>query len=134
MRTIAPTRPDPDTQPFWDAARKGRFLLRICRDCDEAHWFPRSLCPFCWSARTEWVPGSGLGRIYSWTVLRRVAEPYAIGYVTLDEGPRMLTNIIDCDLEQLAIGQRVGVVFVPTSDSDGPPVPMFRPVPDTAPE
>lgn len=127
MREIAPTRPDPETLPFWQAARDGRLLLRRCRDCAQMHWFPRSICPFCWSDRTDWQPASGRGTIYSWTVLRRNATPHAVAYVELEEGPRMLTNIVECDLDTLAIGQDVRVVFVPTSDPDGPPVPMFRP-------
>ncbi len=57
--------------------------------------------------------------------MRRAPEPYAVAYVTLDEGPTMLTNLVDCDLDRLAIGQRVRLVFTPTEG--GAPVPTFRP-------
>jgi uncharacterized OB-fold protein len=125
-RTI-PTPPvSPETRPFWDAAEEGRLLIKRCTACGRPHHYPRSICPFCWSDRTEWVAASGRGTIYSYSVMRRVPVPYAIAYVTLDEGITMMTNIIDCDLEGIRIGQPVRVVFRPTDG--GPPVPMFTPV------
>ena len=114
-----------ETEAFWAAARDGRFTTRACTACGKVHWYPRAVCPFCASEKTEWRPASGKGTIYSYSVMRRVPEPYAIAYVTLDEGPTMLTNIVECDLDALKIGQRVVVVFHPTEG--GPPVPMFRP-------
>ena len=114
-----------ETEAFWAAARDGRFTIRACTACGKAHWYPRAICPFCASDKTEWRPASGKGTIYSYSVMRRVPEPYAIAYVTLDEGPTMLTNIVECDLDALKIGQRVVIVFCPTEG--GPPVPMFRP-------
>jgi uncharacterized OB-fold protein len=89
------------------------------------HYYPRALCPFCFSADTEWQTTSGTGTIYSYSVMRRVDAPYAIAYVTLEEGVSMMTNIVDCDLDKIRIGQRVKVVFKPTDG--GPPVPMFTP-------
>ncbi|MDB5452151.1 MAG: DNA-binding protein, partial [Caulobacteraceae bacterium] len=78
-----------------------------------------------------WIESGGQGVIYSYSVTRRgTPTPYCIAYVTLDEGPTMMTNIVDCDLDQVRIGQRVQVVFKPTGDASGstPPVAMFRPV------
>jgi uncharacterized protein len=69
---------------------------------------------------------SGRGTIYTFSVMRRAKEPYAIAYVTLAEGPTMMTNIVDCDFDKLSIGQAVSVIFKDTES--GPPVPMFRPV------
>jgi len=114
-----------ETQAFWDAAQNGRFLIRRCTACGKAHWYPRAICPFCASDATEWADAAGKGTIYSYSVMRRVPEPYAVAYVTLEEGPTMLTNIVDCDLDRLAIGQAVTVGFKPTEG--GPPVPMFKP-------
>ena len=125
-RTIPAPQPTQDTQPFWDAAGQGRLLVKRCAACGERHHYPRPLCPFCFSDRTEWVPASGRGTIYSYSVMRRVPAPYAIAYVTLEEGVTMMTNIVDCDLDALRIGQPVKVVFKPTDG--GPPVPMFTPV------
>jgi uncharacterized protein len=115
----------PETQPFWNAAREGRFLVPVCAACGKAHWYPRAICPFCASEKVEWRQGSGRGTIYTFSVMRRVAEPYTIAHVTLAEGPTMLTNIVDCDFDKLAIGQAVAVVF--KDSENGQPVPMFTP-------
>ena len=115
----------PETQPFWDAAAAGRLMIKQCGGCGQAHYYPRALCPFCGSDRTEWLAASGRGTIYSYSVMRRVPIPYALAYVTLEEGPTMMTNIVDGDLDRIRIGQAVRVVFRPTDG--GPPVPMFAP-------
>jgi uncharacterized OB-fold protein len=126
-RKMAAPTPDPESQEFWDGARAGKFLVRRCTSCSKVHWFPRTICPFCGSAETEWMEGSGKGTIYTYTVMHRAKEPYAAAYVELDEGPKMLTNIVDCDLDAIKIGLRVGVIFVPTTE-EGPPVPCFKPI------
>jgi uncharacterized OB-fold protein len=113
---------NPETKPFWDAAAEGRFLIGRCIVCGKAHYYPRSLCPFCFGGASM-EEASGEGEIYTVSVTHRGApEPYAIGYVALDEGPRILTNFIDCDLDSLAIGQRVKIRWVET---EGAPLPMF---------
>ena len=114
-----------ETKAFWDAAREGRFLIPFCTACGKAHWYPRAICPFCMSDKVELKEASGRGKIYTYSVMRRAPEVYAIGYVTLEEGPTMLTNIVDCDPDKVAIGQPVAVVFRETEN--GPPAPMFRP-------
>src|SRR6266404_6219829 len=98
-RTIPPPPVNPETKPFWNAAAQGRLLIKRCTACDEPHWYPRAICPFC-SERTEWMEASGHGTIYSYSVFRRTPIPYAIAYVTLAEGPTMMTNIVDCDLDR----------------------------------
>ena len=114
-----------ETQAFWDAARTGRFVLPTCTACRKAHWYPRAICPFCADGTIEWRDASGKGTIYTFSVMRRAKEPYVIAYVTLAEGPTMMTNIVDCNFDALRIGQPVNVVFKETEN--GPPVPMFRP-------
>ena len=128
-RTFPSPTADPDTEAFWQAAREGRLMIGRCRTCGEHHYYPRSVCPHCGSSDVTLVESSGKGEIYSWSVLRRARPPYAIAYVTLDDGPTMMTNIVECDLDGLAIGQRVELVFSETEDPDGPPVPTFRPAP-----
>ena len=93
------TPPDSALERYRDAARDGRLLLKRCRSCGEPQDYPRPICPFCMSDDTEWLEASGHGEIYSWSVQRRADPPYAIAYVTLSEGPTMLTAIVDCDLE-----------------------------------
>ena len=114
-----------ENKPFFDAAREGKLLLKRCTACKEFHYYPRSICPVCASGRTEWVATQGRGRIYSYSVMRRAAEPYAIAYVTLDEGVTMLTNLVDCDFDRLKIGAPVRLVF--KSAAGGEMIPMFTP-------
>ena len=114
-----------ESKAFFDAARQGRLLIPVCTTCKRAHWYPRAICPFCASDKVEWREASGKGTIYTFSVMQRAKEPYAIAHVTLAEGPTMLTNIVDCDFDRLRIGQPVAVVFQETEG--GPPVPMFKP-------
>ena len=116
---------NPETAPFWDAAKAGKFMIKRCTACGEAHYFPRSICPFCFSDKTVWEESSGEATIYTFSLMRKWATgPFAIAYVTLKEGPSLQTNIVDCDLTSLKIGQKVKVVFKPT---DGAPLPFFTP-------
>jgi uncharacterized OB-fold protein len=115
---------NPEIQPYFDAAAENRLLIKACGDCNRVFHYPRALCPFCMSENTQWREASGRGEIYAFTVLRRATIPYAVASVTLAEGPRMLTNIVDCDFDRLRSGLPVRVVFQPT---EGAPVPMFTP-------
>ena len=115
----------PEAKPFWDAAAEGRLLVKRCSECGEHHHYPRDGCPFCGSVNTEWRQAGGQGTIYSFSIMRRAEVPYIVAYVTLDEGPAVLTNIATDDPDSLHIGQRVRVEFTPTEG--GPPVPMFAP-------
>lgn len=124
-RKIPAPPTNPENEPYWDAAREGKLLVKKCNDCGELHFYPRALCPFCFSDRTEWVQSAGRGKIYTYSVMRRAPVPYAIAYVTLAEGPTMMTNLVDCDFDALKIGQDVEVVF--QDAEEGAKVPMFRP-------
>jgi len=128
--TLFPAPPVvPDSQAFYAAAQEGRFMLPRCTACGRAHWYPRTQCPFCDGAVT-WEQASGNGVIYSFSVMRRAKPMTTIAYVTLAEGPTMLTSLIDCDLDALRIGQSVNLKWAATQD--GPPVPCFTPVTDNA--
>ncbi|MGE0310723.1 MAG: Zn-ribbon domain-containing OB-fold protein [Lautropia sp.] len=124
-RTLASPVPNPETAAFWDATKQGRFTLRYCRDCGRTHWYPRAICPHCFSANTEWRDASGKGEIHAFSVMARATPPYVVAFVTLAEGPTMLTNLVECDTDALAIGQAVEVVFRATDN--GTQLPMFRP-------
>lgn len=114
-----------ENQPYWDGAASGKLQLKHWPACGSHHFYPRAICPHCFSADTRWQESKGEGVIYSFSVMRRVPQPYAIAYVTLDEGVTMMTNIVDADLDKLAIGQRVKVVF---REGDGAvTVPAFVP-------
>ena len=124
-RKIASPEPTIGTEPYWEGARNGKLLLKHCTSCDKVHHYPRALCPHCFSDKLEWREASGKGKVYTYSVMRRAPEPYVIAYVTLEEGIKMMTNIVDCDIDKLKIGQKVHVVFKPSKD--GPPVPVFAP-------
>lgn len=124
--------PDPQMnigdEPYFEQAAEGRLLIKRCADCGRPHHFPRAVCPFCLSANVAWDEASGRATVYSRSVLRKGAPvPYCIAYVKLDEGPLMMTNIVDCDLDTVEIGQRVRVVF--KLSQSGTAVPMFAPDP-----
>jgi uncharacterized OB-fold protein len=113
-----------ESKPFWDAAKEGRFLIKRCTACGEPHWYPRTMCPFCHSTATVWEESPGEGEIYTFSVMRRnTPVPYAIGYVTLKEGVSLLTNFVDCDFDDLRIGQKVKLKWSQTEN--GPPVFTF---------
>jgi uncharacterized OB-fold protein len=131
----SPTLPAPspavsaDTREFWEATREGRFLIRRCHSCGEAIWYPRPICPFCHSTDTGWEEGTGKGTIYTFAIVRRGGgvyreAPYALAYVELAEGPRMMTNIVDCDFDAIEIGLAVELVFHRTEE--GTALPRFR--------
>ena len=125
-RKIQAPQPNPETKAFWDAAAEGRLMIGKCIACGETHYYPRAVCPFCFSGQTELQRACGNATIYTYSVMRRTPIPYAIAYVTLAEGPTIMTNIVDCDLDRIRIGQAVRLVFKPSDG--GPPVPMFTPV------
>jgi hypothetical protein len=114
-----------ETERYWAAARDGVFLLKKCNACGETHFYPRAICPRCLSRDTQWYEASGKGEIYTFSVMRRAKIPYVIAYVTLEEGVTMMTNIVDCDVDKVAIGQAVEVVFRATEG--GQALPVFRP-------
>lgn len=123
-REIAAPPINPENQAYFDAAVQGILLIGQCDACGEPHFYPRALCPHCFSERTRWVPAKGNGTLYSFSTLQRGAPaPYTIAYVTLDEGVSMMTNIVDCDVSKLTIGQRLRVVF--KQAQGGANVPMF---------
>lgn len=114
---------DPGSRPFWDATREHRLSIPKCRACGEYHFYPRELCPHCHSDDLEWTDVSGKGEIYSFTIARKPAGPvyaadvpYIIAMIALDEGPRMLTNLVVDDVETVQIGDRVAVKFEDVTD------------------
>lgn len=124
----------PEVKPFWDGTAEGKLLLATCTECQEVIWYPRPWCPSCASTSVEWVPASGRGTIYSYTVNRRgVADMreyrdagvYVLAYVELEEGPRIMTNIVDCDPDSVRVGQNVELVFHDTGQ--GTALARFRP-------
>ena len=124
--------PDESTEPYWAATRDGKLLVKRCADCGRHHFYPRPFCPHCWSEAVDWVEASGRGTLYTYSTVRvndlppfgeRV--PYTAAIVDLDEGPRVMTNLVDCDPADVRIGMPVEVTFRELDDEFT--LAMFRP-------
>ena len=122
---IPPAPPaSPESAAFYEAAKQGKFMIGRCTGTGKLFWYPRAVSPFD-GGPTTLEPASGKGVIYSYSVMRRVDPPFTLAYVTLAEGPTMMTNLVDCDFDTLKIGQSVTLVWKPSAD--GTPVPCFKP-------
>ena len=107
-----------------EAAARNRLAYRHCNACGEPHYYPRPLCPFCMSEDTDWREAAGEGTIYSYSITEKEGGPQVLAFVYLAEGFSILTNIVDCAAEEVAIGAPVEVSI--QSDADGRPLPCFR--------
>jgi uncharacterized OB-fold protein len=116
---------NPETKPFWDGCAEEKLVLPRCVDTGKFIWYPRAISPFTFGP-VEWAACSGKGKIYTFSVMERANPPYCIAYVELDEGPRMMTNIVDCDFASVKVGQPVKVKFIQAEDG-GPKLPFFAP-------
>ncbi len=134
MSTDAAMRPAPilteDNRCYWDAAKEHRLVAQRCDSCGRFRHPPRPMCPHCRSLTYELVELSGTGEVYSFSILHHPRNPafeYPViaALVDVTEGVRVVTNLVDIDPEDVRIGMRVEVTFVPTAD-DGA-VPVFRP-------
>jgi len=109
---------DEETAPFWDGMRAGTLLLRRCRACAALTYYPRPFCPECWSDDVDWQAASGKATLYTHSTvymndLPPFGEqvPYVAAVVELEEGPRMMTQVIDCPPESLAMGMALTAEF-----------------------
>ena len=123
----------PFTEPYWEAAAKGELLIQKCSACQHVQFPPRKHCENCGSADVAWVASAGNGVIYTFTVARRPPHPVfaeqvplVVAVVELEEGVKLMTNIIECDPDNVAIGMSVKVAFEPVDDSEVV-LPVFSP-------
>jgi uncharacterized OB-fold protein len=130
-----PTRLEPPISkvaaPFWDATRQGRLLVQWCTACERPVWYPREVCPRCLGSTLEWRESQGHGVVYACTVehkaqTRALEAPYVVALVELDEGVRLLSNVVGCPPERVCVGDRVKVAWEPLSD--GRRLPLFEPL------
>lgn len=125
-------QPTPETQPYWDGTREGELRVQRCVDCGHHYFYPRPWCPACHSKHVEWVRTSGRATLHSYVINHRPAPgfeeeaPYTIAVVELEEGPRMMTNIVGIEPtpEELVLDMALEVTFEPRGDVV---VPLFRP-------
>lgn len=128
LPTPAPTL-SPETEAFWAATAEGRLLLPRCDNCATVIWYPRPMCPACGSFRVSSFEASGRGTLYTFTVVHRSnargfreVVPYVLAYVELEEGPRVLTNVVGCDPDDIRIGMPLEVTFEDTGQGNA----LFR--------
>ena len=126
--------PDNASRHYWKSAAEGRLVIQRCTSCGAYQFYPRALCVTC-AGETEWVDASGRGTLHTFTIIRQnrspafaALSPYAVGIVELDEGVRMMSNIVDCDVEQIEVGLALEVVLLQAAEDVG--LPFWRPVAD----
>jgi uncharacterized OB-fold protein len=124
--------PTLETVPYWEACRQHRLRIQRCSECRQYQFFPRLYCSKCFSDQVEWVNANGRARVLSFTIVRRPVSPafaddvpYVVALVTLEEGPQMMTNIVECRPDEVTIGMPVEVIFEDWSETIS--IPMFRP-------
>ena len=130
-RTDLPTIED-ETREYWTAASDGRLLIARCNDCERVHHYPRVICPFCWSEDVVAVEASGRATLYTYSTVYvndlppfSGRLPYTAAVVELEEGPRLMTTIVDAEPSQLRIGMRL--LARPQQVTDGVTTFVFRP-------
>ena len=106
------------TEPFWNGTKQHELRLQLCDDCPSYRFTPKDVCRDCASVNATWVPVSGTGTVYSYSVVHRGPSPaftedgpYIVVMVDLAEGPRILSHMTDCEPEDMKIGMAVNVVF-----------------------
>jgi uncharacterized OB-fold protein len=124
--------PTPETAEFWEHCRQGELWIQRCRDCSRPFFYPRSGCPHCGSINVEWFKASGRASLYSFVISHQAARgyedgPYAIAIVELEEGPRMLSNVVGVEPtpENLVLDMPLMVTFEERADFK---IPVFTPV------
>ncbi len=124
-------RPDPVSKTFWDGCRDGRLLIQRCPSCGHRQFYPRALCTAC-GQTPEWEQASGRGTVHTFTVIRqnyakpfRDLLPYVVAMIELEEGPLMMGNLTDCDVDAVRIGSPVEVWFDPADEDTA--IPYWRP-------
>lgn len=121
---------DQDSKKFWEGCNEEKLLLQHCNDCNQYIFYPRIVCPHCMGTNIEWKESSGKGKVYSYTIVHFGAPgfsedvPYISALVELDEGVRMITNIIECDLDDIKCDMEVEVVF---EQRNSVKLPLFKP-------
>jgi len=124
-----------ESGPFWEATRQGTLLVQWCTACDRGIFYPRSFCPGCAGSALEWRTASGNATVYAVMVEHNPAatgtifsdgQPYTVALVDLQEGVRMLTNVVGCPPDEVHPGMDVTVTWEPLSD--GRQLPLFTPV------
>ena len=132
IRKVRPFLEDLEAKPFWAKLREHKLTAQRCNACGKFFSFPpQGSCPNCLSTDYTWTQLSGKGKVYSFVNYHRAwhpsyegKTPYNVSLVDLDEGPRLISNVIDCPVDQVTIGMPVEVVY---EDNEEYTLPKFRP-------
>ncbi|MDF3312890.1 OB-fold domain-containing protein [Rhodococcus sp. T2V] len=144
--TIASAVPRPGpvtttvTEPYWKCAADGELWIQKCEDCGRCQHYPAGMCRSCWSENLDWIRAAGTGTVWAFTVVGKPGHPawerdapYVLALVELDEGPRMMTNIVGCDPATVHVGQRV-LLAPHTPGSEQPPLQFLPDTPSRDPD
>ena len=125
--------PDTVTSAFWDAARENKLLVQHCNDCGERQFFPQSCCRNCLGENLDWIEASGKGKVYSYTIVNRPPTarfqedvPYVVALIELEEGVRMMSNVVEIEPDDVRVDMPVEVVFDEITSAIS--LPKFRPI------
>lgn len=127
-------KPTPETKPFWDGTRQRKLMIQLCGDCRRHYFYPRPLCPHCLSRNVTWVQASGRGKLHSFVINHRpprgfpTPAPFVIGMVELDEGPRLMSNIVGVEPDPAKIRCDMPLEVVFEDITEAVTLPKFKPV------
>ena len=124
---------DPDTRPFWLATRDKVIKYQQCNACGTVVFYPRGHCTGCLDSQLSWKESAGIGTVYTYSVVRqsyhpffRARAPYVVAWVDLDEGPRLLSNVVGVEVDAVTCGMSVEVEW---EEHESCSIPLFRPAP-----
>ena len=126
-------QPNPDTKPFWEGCRKHELRFQKCRNCGHVRWPPSIICPMCYSQDTEWIRASGKGKIYTFAAYHQAFHkafenglPYVTAIIELEEGPRLLSNIVGCKPQDVRCDMPLEVTWEDINEEFS--LPKFKPI------
>jgi uncharacterized OB-fold protein len=124
----------PEAKPYWDGLREGKLMLPKCNDCGAAFFYPRIACPHCHSRNVSWIQASGKGKLFSFQIAYRalnpafkIEPPYILAMIELEEGPRMMSNLINIDPDPAALTCDMPVEVVFEKQTDEVTLALFQP-------
>jgi hypothetical protein len=123
----------PWSKPFWEGCKRHKLLVQKCKDCKKPIFYPKLFCPYCLSPNLEWTKATGRGKVYSYTVVHSYGPtefsedtPYVVAVIDLQEGVRMMSNVVGCPPEAVKCDMEVEVVFDDVTEEIT--LPKFKPV------
>lgn len=126
--------PTPETKPYWEAAKQQKLVVQHCRDCGLNYFYPRPMCPGCLSRNVEWIESTGRGKLHTFVINHRASKksplpaPYVVAIVELEEGPKLMSNLVGVEPSPAAIRIDMPVEVVFEAITPDITLPRFRPV------